>query len=101
MATSKLRAFRKFVQYIHKHTDGEVEFNEWYAGISEQPKPRMSEGHNVADSGASRWYSVRSERAARKVEKQLLELGLDGADGGGDEDASHVYVYKKTRQTDP
>lgn len=101
MATAKLHAFSELVQFIHRHTDGEVEFGEWYAGLSEEPKQRMAKGHNVPEDADSLSYSLYTEGAARSLEEELLSLGLDGADGGGDDDASYVYIYRKTQETDP
>lgn len=101
MATAKLHAFSELVQYIHRHTDGEAEFSDWYAGLSEEPEERMEKGHNVPEGADSLWYSLHTEGAARSVEDELLSLGLDGADGGGDDDASYVYIYRKTQETDP
>ncbi len=50
------------------------------------------------------WWIFRqaqSSTVARNVEAHFLSLGADGGAGGGEQDADHVYAYKKSAHTNP
>lgn len=77
-------------------------FSNWYCGITEDISSRLHGDHKVPEKG--HWFIHRkcvSDEAARTVENALLELGCDGGDGGGDNDAVHAYAYLKTSITEP
>jgi len=74
-------------------------YNLWYVGISEEPKIRLFEGHNVDKNNPWIFRSAFSSEIARRIEKYFLALGADGGDGGGDADAIYIYAYKKDSQT--
>ncbi len=75
----------------------------WYVGITQNIEQRLFGDHKVQKENA--WYAFReamNSTEAREIEKYFIEtIGTDGGTGGGDNDASWVYAYKKTSQTDP
>ena len=76
-------------------------YNTWYAGITTDINKRLHGDHNVPKEGGSSWIWRRttSAAAARNVEKALLEQGMKGDTGGGDETSDCVYCYKITNTT--
>ncbi|HOW51110.1 MAG TPA: hypothetical protein PLV42_03580 [bacterium] len=76
-------------------------FGNCYVGISKDAVDRLLNGHNVdlRDNGAYRHYQAASSDEARSIERAFLKLGVQGGDGGGDDDSDMVYVYKITTQT--
>jgi hypothetical protein len=74
--------------------------NECYVGISAYPWTRLSDGHSVV-VGLDRAgvWECRSSAVARYVERTLLSMGTIGGAGGGDENATSVYVYLKRAHT--
>lgn len=70
----------------------------WYVGITEDPEQRL-DAHNVLDSGPCVSREANSHIIARRIEKHFHGRGADGAPGGGDEDAVHVYAYRKQPHT--
>jgi hypothetical protein len=74
----------------------------WYAGITGDIATRLFGAHCVPREG--HWYIYRqtgSQESARAIEEALLEYGCDGGSGGGGNNCSYVYAYKKTLITDP
>ena len=60
-------------------------YSQWYCGIASDWEDRLFNDHNVPKK--DHWYIARQcydDSDARAVEKDLLELGCDGAPGGGD-----------------
>ena len=75
-------------------------WNEVYVGIAEDPRDRLFNGHRVnKESGIYIACEAFSSQDAREVEKTLLAQGADGGPGGGDDDTTCVYAYKKTPYT--
>lgn len=78
-------------------------YSSWYVGISEDPRNRLFNEHNVDEKGGGwifRWAT--SADVARRIERYFIDiLGTDGGPGGGDVDAEAVYGYKKKPHTDP
>ena len=75
----------------------------WYVGISEDPRDRLFNQHNV-DEKNDYWIfrTASSTDVARRIERYFVDiLGTDGGLGGGDVDARAVYAYKKKAHTDP
>ena len=79
------------------------DYSKWYVGITNNPQRRLFDEHNVMMNN-SRWVrrTASSHEVARRIEAYFIdELGLDGGTGGGDEDSTVVYAYKKTPTTKP
>lgn len=78
-------------------------YSSWYCGITQDPKQRLHSDHQVPEENY--WWIFRechSDKDARGVEADLLNLGCDGGSGGGDQDAVFVYAYlKKAGVTNP
>lgn len=75
-------------------------WNEVYVGIAKDPRDRLFNGHRVNEkSGIYIAREAFSSQDAREVEKTLLAKGADGGPGGGDDDTTYVYAYKKTVYT--
>lgn len=99
MSMSAQEAYDEIVAHIQQQG---AEFSRWYSGITEDIKDRLHGAHKVPEK--NHWFIHRkcvNEEAARAVEKALLDNGCDGGDGGGDDDAVHVYAYLKTSITNP
>ena len=76
--------------------------DQWYVGIATDAKDRLFKGHNVSKD-QDQWAHSKAdtEEIARSVEKHFLDAGCDGGPGGGDAGSKFVYVYLKSRRTEP
>ncbi|TET46772.1 hypothetical protein E3J62_03170 [candidate division TA06 bacterium] len=77
-------------------------YKSWYIGVTNDPERRLFVEHGVQKENG--WWIYRgatSAAVARKVEEHFINLGMDGAPGGGDEKSDVVYAYKKTSRTKP
>ena len=75
---------------------GGIGYSSWYVGISGDPSVRLFNEHHV-DKESGRWifrWAI-SVDIARCIEKYFIDMGTDGAPGGGDRDSKAVYAYKK------
>ena len=75
---------------------------DWYCGITADIESRLHGDHKVPHK--DHWFITRTcetETDARAMEATLIELGCDGAPGGGDEATKYVYAYLKTAVTEP
>ena len=96
MTKSETQIKQEIKEFIKKN---EGKYPDWYVGISENPEQRL-EQHGVKDGYIYR--TAESSEIARRIEEYFVEeLGTDGGEGGGDEDAKSVYAYKKKTHTDP
>lgn len=77
---------------------GTTPFSTWYVGITSDVERRLRE-HRVVDTLLTRWAQAFDATHARAAETALHRLGFSGDGGGGDSNASWVYVYKKTPAT--
>jgi hypothetical protein len=78
-------------------------YTRWYAGVSSNASNSLFNVHKVKEKG-DRWIyqTAISPQVAREVEKYLIiVLRTDGEVGGGEEDATMVFAYKKAMHTDP
>ena len=77
-------------------------YSAWYVGIASDVRQRLFGEHRV-DKKAGSWIfrTCASEDVAREIEYYFLDLGADGGPGGGGEDSTFVYAYKKTERSDP
>lgn len=94
--------FNEIIQKIDQHlsNSGKSYYNEFYVGITNDPKRRLFEEHGVSKED-SWWIYVKADNAeiARNVEKHYLNEGMRGNDGGGNEDSCYVYCYAVTQTT--
>jgi len=75
-------------------------YSKWYCGIASDWEDRLFNDHQVPKKG--RAYIARrchNHEDARAVEKAIIELGIDGGPGGGDETTIYVYAYHKGDMT--
>lgn len=91
-ATQVINFLRIFVDFCG------IDISRWYVGITNDWERRQRE-HKVKDY--SRAYQTKTEGVARLVERFLIEMGMQGGDGGGtgEDDAVWVYVYLIQRHT--
>ena len=71
-------------------------YNQFYIGITNDVKSRLFGDHKVPRE--NHWWIYRyadTEEIAREVEKHYLNLGMQGASGGGtgNNDVKYVYCY--------
>ena len=77
-------------------------FGSWYTGITTDIEIRLQGHHGVPQKDPSHiWREAVSASEARNAKKALLEQGVDGRAGGGDDSSIFVYAYKKTLTTIP
>ena len=71
-----------------------------YIGITSDVNRRLFGFHNV-DEKHSLWIHCPADniRTARMVEKYFLDLGMQGGDGGGNDNSTIVYCYEVTEYT--
>lgn len=78
-------------------------YRSWYVGISEQPRHRLFNDHNVNENDD--WWIYRkatSTESARRIESHFINVpGTDGGVGGGDWQAVYIYAYRKSARTNP
>lgn len=69
---------------------------DWYVGITANPGQRLFDEHKVEKVRSDQWicFEAINEQAARDAEVELLGLGYDGGDGGGDH-PTYVYAFLK------
>jgi hypothetical protein len=97
MANSK----QEIINNISNHFKG-IAYKNSYVGVTSDANSRLFGDHNVSkDNGHWIYRSAFSDSVAREIEKHLLDAGMDGAPGGGDETSKIVYAYKKTSYTNP
>ncbi len=85
--------------YIEK---GPGPWSSWYAGVAEDARDRLFNGHSVdKDKGKWSYRTFSSDDVARQVEQDLFAKGCDGGPGGGSEDSKMVYAYHKEAGTKP
>lgn len=96
---TKQQIVNDFLDYLSKNGGS---YNDWYVGITNDPKKRLFTEHNV-DEQYGKWIYAAADtnQAARSVEDYFIDLGCDGGSGGGDNSSTVVYAYKKTSYTNP
>ena len=99
MGMSKDQIIKAITDYIFVKCDIK-KWNEVYVGIAKDPEKRLFNEHKVKKQGVIWIYCpANSSTCAREVEKTLIAQGADGGPGGGDDDTTSVYAYKKTPDT--
>ena len=77
-------------------------YSDLYCGIASDWEDRLFNEHQVPRKEHFRiTRQCYNDDDARSVEKALIELGCDGAPGGGDQTTVYVYVYHKGTMTNP
>jgi len=77
-------------------------YPDWYCDIASNWVNRLLIEHKVPKEGHP--YIARqcyTSDDARAVQSALIELGCDGAPGGGDKTSVYVYAYLKGTMTKP
>jgi hypothetical protein len=86
----------------HIAKDGAA-YSGWYVGIAKDAADRLFNAHCVKRAGD--WWIYRqaySSDSARQVEDYFINVcRTDGGVGGGGDDSTFVYAYKKDLHTDP
>lgn len=92
-------AYDFLVDYMNRNGGN---YRLWYAGIATDARDRLFRDHSVTENGGY-WAhdSVATSAQARDVEEALLRLGCDGGGGGGSHTSRSIYVYLKSRGTNP
>ncbi len=73
---------------------------DWYVGIASNPRDRLFNDHNVDENNDIWIYEqAYSDSAAREIEKEYINTGHDGGDGGGSYESVYVYAYVKLTRT--
>lgn len=97
----KKYAFDEIICNINEHisVSGHNSYEDFYIGITSCPEKRFLEHKvNINDSWSITMPAIDSE-TARKVEKYFLCRGMNGGDGGGNDDSIYVYCYIITPAT--
>lgn len=70
----------------------------WYVGIAQEPRKRLFVDHAVLEVGDAWIYDwCLTSDAARRVEDYFVNvLKTSGDTGGGDENTTAVYAYRKS-----
>ena len=99
MGMSKEQIIKEITDYLFVKCNIK-KWNEVYVGIAKDPEKRLFNEHKVKRQGGIWIYCpANSSTCAREVEKTLTAQGADGGPGGGDDDTTYVYAYKKTTDT--
>lgn len=85
-------------EYWEKHN--KTNPKKLYIGITSNVNRRLFGFHNV-DEEHNLWIHCPADniRTARMVEKYFLDLGMQGGDGGGNDNSTTVYCYEVTEYT--
>lgn len=87
----------KIIKYV-----GNTDYSDWYVGITNDIDRRLFQEHGVnKDTDYWVWCQANNKTDAQTVEEYFLDLGMDGDTGGGSDDTTYVYVFKKNVHTDP
>ncbi len=99
MAKTAQQIYNEIIAYVNSGGGG---YSTWYAGITSNIDSRLFGDHGVSQqNGLWIWRQASSATSARNVEDALLKAGFDGGPGGGDDDCTNIYCYKKTSITVP
>ena len=87
----------EIVQEIIEHIKGCTGkyFSNYYAGITNDPENRLFNEHKVdKQSGCWIYRKAIDIDNARNAENILIEKGMKGGEGGGDDSSIYVYTYQ-------
>lgn len=85
-----------------KNYVGRGDYSNWYVGITNDIERRLFSEHSV-DRKQDYWIyrPASSKSIAQEVEEFFLDAGMDGDTGGGNDDTTYVYAFKKNGHTNP
>lgn len=100
MAKSKEEIIKDINAYFG--LSSKTDYSKYYVGITCEVKRRLFTEHAV-DKDKDGWiYRIANSKAcAQEIEEHFLEKGMDGDTGGGNDDSTIVYCYKKNGHTNP
>ncbi len=85
--------------WVDKHSNGWIDYCNWYVGITNHPPTRRSahKQNNSSDPHAWKDWNAKSRRISEAVETYFHDLGMKDYDtkGGAIESSKWIYVYKK------
>lgn len=92
---------QEIIKDINNHFS-DIAYSNCYVGITSDVDSRLFGAHNVStENGHWIYRTATSHTIVREVEQHLLDAGMDGGTGGGDEASKIVYAYKKSAGTNP
>jgi hypothetical protein len=94
MPKTQIEALYSLEEYINRYS---YSSSAWYVGITSNWSNRIVNDHNVVANYT--FEECYNSESARGVESSLIEKGVDGGSGGGDNSAVYVYTYLKTAYT--
>lgn len=97
---SKEDIIKEVKQYFNFNEN--TKFLQYYFGITDDAERRLFTEHKV-DRNNDCWIycPANSKACAQEIEEYFLDLGMDGDTGGGNDDTTIVYCYKKNAHTNP
>jgi hypothetical protein len=99
--TARVRILPEIVDVIQK-TFKNAPYGECYVGITSDFEGRLVGEHKVSKL-RDLWIAVpaTSHAVAREAQRFFLDAGMEGDPEKGDETATIVFVYRKSRFTEP
>ena len=92
---------KDIIEKIEKYV-GSDNYSGWYIGITNDIDRRLFQEHGVNKNAFGWiWCPANSKKDAQTVEEYFLDLGMDGDTGGGNDDTTYVYAFKKYSHTNP
>ena len=84
----------------HLQKSSAKHYKDFYVGITKDIDDRLFDFHQVPQK--DHWYiyqKATDDDESRAVETHFLDIGMDGGDGGGDEESVFVYCYEISNVT--
>ncbi len=92
------KSVNTIIKEIHDHLVngcGGGNYSDYYVGITKDIEDRLFGAHKVPKKGHCYIYrEAFNDTDSRAVETHYLYKGMQGGDGGGDDESVYVYVYK-------
>lgn len=83
------------IEYYIRNKCNFQNYEQFYIGITKDIETRLFGSHSVPSTNYCWiWREAFCDTDARAVESYFLGLGMQGGQGGGDEESKYVYVYK-------
>jgi len=90
---------RSAERWVNAHSKIIVNYGNWYVGVTKDPGKRNAEHKSKNRREPAYWkaYYARSRAIALAIEKHFHDKGMleTGKIGRAEEDARHVYIFKK------
>ena len=75
-------------------------YSEYYIGVTHDPRGRLFSEHHVDENNDCWTYHRAIDiENARDAEKHMIDKGMKGATGGGNDYSIYVYCYHITTKT--